>query len=79
MVTKSDRVRQLVGQGDYKKALSITKDFRLGVTRGQRDEMVRAYECMVDDRFYRSLGFDIQQTIQRGVDVLTGLYGGRGA
>lgn len=75
MIKKSDIVRELVSQGNYKKALSITKGFRLGITREQNDKMVRAYECMVDDRFYKSIGVNISEAIQDGVDVLMGLYG----
>jgi hypothetical protein len=75
MVKKSDIVRELVSQGNYKKALSITKGFKLGITREQHNSMVRAYECMIDDRFYKSIGVNISQAIQDGVDVLTGLYG----
>jgi hypothetical protein len=75
VIKKSDIVRELVSQGNYKKALSITKGFRLGITREQNDKMVRAYECMVDDRFYKSIGVNISEAIQDGVDVLMGLYG----
>ena len=75
MVKKSDQVRELVRQGEYKKALSITKGFKLGITREQNDKMVRAYECMVDDRFYRSLGVNLSEAIRDGVEVLVGLYG----
>lgn len=75
-VKKSDVVRELVRQGNYKKALSITKGFRLGITREQNNKMVRAYECMAGhDTLYAQLGFNIAETIQEGVDVLVGLYG----
>lgn len=76
MVIKSDIVRDLVSKGDYKKALAITKGFRLGITREQNDKMVRAYECMVGhDKIYRQLGFNIPKTIDEGINVLVGLYG----
>jgi len=76
MVKKSDIVRELVRRSNYKKALSITKGFRIGITKDQNDKMVRAYECMVGhDRLYAQLGFNIADTIQEGVDVLVGLYG----
>lgn len=75
MVRKSDVVRSLVGEGEYKNALRIAKDFRLGITREQSNKMTLAYECMVHDRFYRSLGYDIPAKINEGVTVLIGLYG----
>jgi len=75
MESKSDRVRELVSCGEYQKALSITKDFRLGITSEQKDKMVRAYECMVHGRFYSTLGINTGHAIEDGINVLVGLYG----
>ena len=50
-VKKTDIVRGLVSDGDMKKALSIAKDFRLGITKAQRSAMTKAYECMVHPAF----------------------------
>ena len=52
MVRKSDTVRSLVAQKQYKQALRIAKDFRLGITAEQSLRMKKAYECMVHERFY---------------------------
>ena len=46
-VKKTDIVREAVAAGNMKKALSIAKDFRLGISKEQRSLMARAYECMV--------------------------------
>ena len=78
MVRKSDQVRELVRQKNFKKALSIVKGFRLGITREQNDKMVRAYECMVNERFYRTIGTNIREAISDGVEVLIALYGRSG-
>lgn len=78
MVKKSDKVRTLVSSQNYREALCIAKDFRLGITREQSDKMARAYECMVHERFYRSLGVDIPKSIEAGVEVLVNLYGREG-
>ncbi len=75
MERKSDKVRRLVSAGDFKAALRIAKDFRLGITKEQSSAMTLAYECMVHDSFYRQLGYDLQQKIAEGLEVLTGLYG----
>lgn len=75
LVTKSDRVRQLVASGQYKDALKIAKDFRLGITKEQSGAMRLAYECMIYGRFYKELGYNIPQKIENGVDVLKKLYG----
>lgn len=74
MERKSDMVRRLVAAGEYKKALSIAKDFRLGISKEQRSLMARAYECMVHPAFYTSIGIDLSQAIQEGISVVTELY-----
>ena len=75
MERKSDMVRRLVSEGNYRKALSIVKGFRLGITKEQHDSMILAYECMVHPSFYTSLGITLPQAIEEGVSVLTNLYG----
>lgn len=44
---KPDVVRQLVSVGDYRKTLSIAKNFRFGMSREGHDVLRLAYECMV--------------------------------
>lgn len=75
MVKKSDMVREAVKAGDWKKALRIAKDFRINVTKAQRDAMARAYECIVHPDFYRQIGTDIPEVIAKGKDVVACLYG----
>lgn len=75
MVKKTDVVRDLVGKREYRKALSIAKDFRLGITPEQSSTMKRAYECMVHERFYLSIGTDTKKAVRDGIEVLEGLYG----
>ena len=36
---KSDAVRRLVAAGEYQRALGIAKDFRLGISKEERDAM----------------------------------------
>lgn len=74
---KSDVVRQLMAVGDYRKALSIAKDFRLGMSREEHDALRLAYECMVWPDFYRQVGRDVGYEIRAGVMVLDKLYGAR--
>lgn len=75
MERKSDAVRRLVSCGSYKEALRIAKDFRLGITREQSSAMTLAYECMVHGRFYKQLGYNLDEKIAEGVRTLLGLYG----
>lgn len=72
---KTDIVRDAVAAGQWKKALSIAKDFRLGLTKEQHDDVTRAYECMVHPRFYTSLGMDTASIVTKGVDTICKLYG----
>ena len=73
--TKSDIVRRLVSSRDYKKALSIAKGFRLGISHEDSDKMARAYECMIYPKFYDSLGVDLEFAIAEGIQTLQTLYG----
>ena len=46
MEKKTDTVRRLTADGDFKGALRIAKDFRLGITKQESSAMKLAYECM---------------------------------
>jgi len=74
---KTDIVRRLTDAGDFKGALRIAKDFRLGITKQESDAMKLAYECMVHGDFYRQLGYNLSEKIAEGTEVLVGLYGRR--
>lgn len=75
MTRKTDIVRMAVREEDWKKALRIAKDFRINVTKEQRNDMTRAYECMVHTEFYRQLGTDIAEAIAKGIEVVGRLFG----
>ena len=66
MIKKSDIVRKAVREQDWKKALQIAKDFRIGITQEQRSKMARAYECIVHPDFYQQIGVDISEAIEQG-------------
>ena len=75
MEKKTDLVKAAVAAGDWKKALRMAKGFRIKVTAEQRDAMSRAYECILYPDFYRQIGIDTQKAIEKGVAVVTALYG----
>lgn len=75
---KSDIVRRLVRERDYRSALRIAKEFRLGISKEDRDAMRLAYECLVNPGFYRQLERDPTAEAERGVGVLIRLYGSEG-
>ena len=72
---KTDKVRAAVAGGNWKEALRIAKDFRINVSAKQREEMSRAYECLVHPDFYRQIGTDIARAVAQGVEVVKALYG----
>jgi hypothetical protein len=73
-ITKSDKVREYVKNSTYKNALFIAKGFRLGITRDNIDAMRLAYECLVNERFYKQLNVDTEAAIKNGINVLKQLY-----
>lgn len=74
MIKKTDMVKEAVKAGEWKKALNIAKDFRIGISKEQREVMVRAYECMVHPNFYKQIGVDIPKAIEEGVGMVRNLY-----
>ena len=72
---KTDKVRAAVAEKRWKEALRIAKDFHINVSAKQREEMSRAYECMVHPTFYMQIGTDIAGAVARGIEVVTALYG----
>lgn len=75
MTKKTDIVKEAIKTGDFKKALRIAKDFRINVTKEQRERMARAYECIVHPEFYRQIGFDVMETVNLGERTVALLYG----
>ena len=75
MERKSDRVRRLIASQNYKEALRIAKDFHLGISQFEIDLMRRAYECMTNPRFYKSIGVDVDRTVRLGIATVKCLYG----
>ena len=76
MVKKTDIVRAAVAAGDFKKALRIAKDFRIGISKEDSDAMKRGYECMATSpEFYKSIGLDVSKCIEKGIEVLVRIYG----
>ena len=72
---KAQDVRRLIAEENYKAALNGAKNFRIGVTKEQRSEMSRAYECIVHPAFYQQLGKNIDECIKSGIAVLLEVAG----
>lgn len=75
MLRKSDMVRRYVASGEYRKALRIAKEFRLGISKEDSEAMKRGYEAMLYPDFYKQLGQDTDRIEQKGVETLIRLFG----
>lgn len=75
MERKSDAVRRLVNEGDYKSALRIAKEFRLGISKEDSEDMKRGYECIVHPGFYQQIGYDADKIAVKGIETVKRLYG----
>lgn len=75
MKKKSEMVRELVAAGEYRKALSIAKGFKIGFTKEEQSKMTRAHECIAHPGFYRQLGIDEEKAIEEGIEIVKRAYG----
>ena len=73
-ITASDKVRQMVADGDYFNALKKASGFRLGIPRDDIGKMKRAYECHLYPEFYRSIGKCPDAEIAEGIYILKTHY-----
>ena len=72
MKTKISLLIEQIENNNWKKALSIAAKFRdLG---DFKSEIVRAHECLTNPRFYQSIGFDIDATVEIGKSALIARY-----
>lgn len=72
---KSDMVRELVAEGNFKKALSIAKGFKIGFTKEEQSTLTRAHECLAHPGWYRQLGIDEDKAVEAGIEILKRAYG----
>jgi hypothetical protein len=64
-INKTDTLRILVAEGNYKKALHIVKEFR-GIATEDINKLKLAYECLVHNT---------EAAITEGIEILKHLYG----
>ena len=75
IVNKTETVKILVANGNYKKALHIAKNFRLGIDIKDSSKLKLAYECLTHKAFYKQIGIDTKKAITEGINILIALYG----
>lgn len=76
MITKTDQVRELVATKEYKEAIAVAKDFKLGFTKEEAKTLARAHEMTWNSRFYEMLGYNYQEELQKAQDILKRQYKG---
>ena len=73
MKPKTQEVRELVSQGEYKKALQICKDWNY-TNPEYGDILRRGYECLIYPEFYRQIGKNPDSEYKKAVDLLLIIY-----
>lgn len=73
MKSKNQEVKELVAQGEYKRALQICKEWDYE-NESHGDILRRGYDCLMYPEFYRQIGKDPDKEYQKAVDVLNELY-----
>lgn len=71
--TKTNQVKRLVAEGEYKKALQICKDWNYENKR-HGAILQLGYACLMYPRFYDQLGYNPVAEYQRAITVLHDVY-----
>ena len=73
--TKVDKVKSLLVVGDFQKALTIVKTFRIGFSKDEKRSIDIAHESLIGcDKFYRSIGIDTNKEIEKARQILSDKY-----
>lgn len=72
MKKKIDIVKMHAANGNWHAAIKVAAKFpRLGK---EKEAITRAKDCIVNPRFYESLGFDVEKEINLGIAALRSKY-----
>lgn len=70
---KLDIVKMHAANGNWHEAIKVAAKFpRLG---DEKKAITRAKDCILNPRFYESMGFDVEAEIQSGIFALRSKYG----
>jgi len=61
-------------KGDVKRALSITSQFRIGLTPEDRKVLRTGYECIVHPDFFQQLGKDVKECVKKAMELFQQLF-----
>lgn len=72
---KVDKVKSLLVTGDFQKALTIVKTFRIGFSKEEKRSIEIAHEVLTgNERFYQALGIDTEKELERTRQLLSDKY-----
>lgn len=74
MIRKTDLVKKYVANNEWLAALRIASKFNM-LSRSEKKDLVRAFECHHNPLFYEQLGFDPEELKKKGIATLQKLYG----
>jgi hypothetical protein len=69
MIKKTDMAVGAYEKGHLKEALKIAKDFKIGLTKEEHKQIVRGYECLVHQDFYKQIGKNPIEETTKGINV----------
>jgi len=71
-MTKLETLKEAFNKKDFKKAISIASKFpRLGK---EKDVIKTAQDCITNPNFYAQMGYNIEKSIQSGIDAISKKY-----
>lgn len=73
LISKTDQVKNLMAQGEFKKALAIASKFRM-LDKATKTTLQRAWSAVQSPQFYLDIGQDPVKLTQAGLAAIRTLY-----
>ena len=54
----------------YRRALNIAKNFKIGVSDAQRQQMALGYECIAHESTYVQMGYNCEEEVAKAIQIL---------
>lgn len=74
MITKAERVRQLLRAGRDLEALRLVARLPK-LPEPEKTDVKRAVACLLSPSFYESMNYNIDVCVRRGIDAVRRLFG----
>lgn len=72
--SKTESLKKALAAGDIPGALSLGRNFKIGFTPEEINQIRRGYECTVRPDFYRQLKFNPDMEIEKAFNTLYNHY-----